>query len=356
MRYLIHTGPGIGDIIQFLSMARAIKEAQPDATVDFLMCGSDKYYSIDSQIMECQNYASNLYWYSAKELIHSIKLIFILKRNQYDYGIVRISSVNGKKSLWIYYIMHLAGCKQIIGTGTKKVDTFVDIPERTHYLKRNALLLAPIGITGRTDALALDKAKLDMDWIYLLKIPNKRKKIAFSVGTNPMVWKGRKNIITYDVKSWSYENWFRLAIELDKRGYIVILVGGTKEQDEIKMANLSIPKGSNIYNFIGKLSLKRSLSIISICDLVVGAEGGMMHCASSLGIQTLTIFGGSDYKMWNPGGINSEIVNLFLKCSPCFCTEKAAHCKEHCCLTDISPLMVLDKIELLFNSNIVKLV
>ena len=44
MKYIIHTGPGIGDIIQFLSMARAIKENDPDARVDLLMRGSDKVF------------------------------------------------------------------------------------------------------------------------------------------------------------------------------------------------------------------------------------------------------------------------------------------------------------------------
>ena len=54
MKYIIHTGPGIGDIIQFLSMARAIKENDPDARVDLLMRGSDKVLRLNNQILECQ--------------------------------------------------------------------------------------------------------------------------------------------------------------------------------------------------------------------------------------------------------------------------------------------------------------
>ena len=57
MKYIIHTGPGIGDIIQFLSMARAIKENDPDARVDLLMRGSDKVLRLNNQILECQKYA-----------------------------------------------------------------------------------------------------------------------------------------------------------------------------------------------------------------------------------------------------------------------------------------------------------
>lgn len=351
MRYLIHTGPGIGDIVQFLSMARAIKEQYADSTVDLLMRGSDATWKLNRQILECQDYVDNLYWYSVKELKHDFKLIFQLRRNHYDFGIVRIGNVVGNPSLWIYRIMRFAGCKKIVGTGTDKVDVKINLQEEVHYLKRNAMLLQPTGVTGRDNAISINKDKLDDQWLSSLDIPDSATLIGISMGTNPMKWREGNQTIVYDVKSWPYERWLALAEALVRKGYWVALIGGSKECKEIEHKGLLVPKGDKIINLVGKTSIRQSLTIINRCNLMVGAEGGMMHCASALGTETLTIFGGSDYRMWNPGGENSAIVNLYLPCAPCFCTSRGAHCKEHKCLMDISVQKVLDVLQLLLQKR-----
>lgn len=347
MNYLIHTGPGIGDIIQFLSMARAIKEQDKDARVDFLMRGSEKAFSIDSEIMQLQHYADNLYWYASKEVMHDISLIRTLRKAKYDYGFVRIGSVTGNPSLWIYRIMRIVGCRIVIGTGTSKVDKLVEVPEEAHYLDRNAMLLEQSNIKGRTDAVAIDKSLLDKEWIASLNIPSGMPKVALSFGTNSMKWNDGKEVITYDVKSWPYDRWIELAGMLTSHGFFVFLIGGPKERHEVIEAGLSIPKGDSICDLVGKTNIKQSLTALNECNLVVGAEGGMMHCASSLGVQTLTIFGGSDYRKWNPGGKNSAMLNLHMECAPCFCTQVGAKCSDHKCLNGITVRMVFDTIKTL---------
>ena len=233
MKYIIHTGPGIGDIIQFLSMARAIKENDPDARVDLLMRGSDKVLRLNNQILECQKYVHKLYWYSSKAIKHDISLVCELSKNHYDYGFVRIGNVSGEPSLWIYRIMRLARCKKIVGCGTNKADIVVDIPDRLHYLERNRMLLNAIGIEGRKDAESIDKATLDSLWLKKLYIVDSDKVIGLSLGTNPMFWKEDGQEIKYDVKSWSYEYWLSLTSKLLAIGYKVILIGGPKEKQEL---------------------------------------------------------------------------------------------------------------------------
>ncbi|MBU5477622.1 glycosyltransferase family 9 protein [Eubacterium sp. MSJ-13] len=344
MHYIIHTGPGIGDIIQFLSMARGIKENDPKARVDLLMRGSAKILALNNQILECQNYVNKLYWYSSKDIRQDIKLLSELLNNRYDYGFVRIGSVSGEPSLWIYRIMRLARCKKIVGYGTDKVDIAVDIPQHSHYLERNRLLLNAIGIKGRDDAISIDESKLDKSWLNKLDIYDGDKIVGLSLGTNSMVWKENGRDIEYDVKSWPYEYWLKLTKQLIELGYKVILIGGIKERNELSEKNIVFPKHNKLIDLVGKTSIKESLTIINRISLLVGAEGGMMHCASAVGTTTLTIFGGSDYKIWNPGGNHSEIINLYLECAPCFCTSQGAHCDNHRCLEKITPEMVLDKI------------
>lgn len=343
-KYIIHTGPGIGDMMQFFSMARAIKEQEPDARVDFLMRGSKSFYTIDSELFECQDYADNLYWYASNAIMHNIRLIFQLIFNRYDYGFVRIGKITGSTSLWPYYIMRYSGCKIIVGYGTDKLDVIIPIPERIHYLKRNAMMLNAVGIKPRLNADSINITKLDNAFVKSLPIHKKKKIIALSVGTNSMKWSEKGKVTIYDVKSWDYGCWAELAEKLVTSGFFVIFLGGPKEQEEIKMKGLVLPSSSNIINLIGKTTIKQSLAVLSLCNLVVGAEGGMMHSASALGKKTLTIIGGSDYKCWNPGGEDSPIVRVECDNYPCFGTRKAAICQKHSCLDYITTDMVFNEI------------
>lgn len=354
MRYLIHTGPGIGDIIQFLSMARAIKEKYKDARIDLIMRGNEQTKKLNDQILACQRYVDNLYWYSSKELLHDIALISTLRKNKYDFGIVRVGNVTGETSLWIYRIMRLAKCKQVVGTGTEKVDIVVKVPERSHYLIRNDLLLRATGIEGRKNASSIDYKLLDWEWYQSLGIPKESKIIGLSLGTNSMMWREGDKTITYDVKSWKLERWFELAELLTKKDYWVLLIGGKKEKEEIIEKGISNCSNSKIINLVGQTSIKESLTAISQCCLMVGSEGGMMHCASALDIKTLTIMGGSDYKMWNPGGSDSPMMIHHMECQPCFCTSRGAHCKTHECLESISVKSVSNKIDEILQMQIMK--
>jgi ADP-heptose:LPS heptosyltransferase len=240
--------------------------------------------------------------------------------------------------------MRFVACEKIVGYGTDKVDIKVEIPARTHYLKRNAMLLEAIGIRGRCNALSINKSKLDNEWLISLHIPNDVKVIGLSLGTNPMRWKAKGVDITYDVKSWPLERWVAVANELIAEGYFVVMIGGPKEREEIKQKDLNFPNDKHLIDLVGSTTIKQSLTIINRCSLIVGSEGGMLHCASALGVKTLTIFGGSDYKMWNPGGDYSPMISKDYDCSPCFFTSKAAYCDYHKCLLDISVNDVIKKI------------
>lgn len=343
-RYLIHTGPGIGDKMQSFSMAKAIKEQEPNARVDLLMRGTKKSYKLGLQLLECQHYVDHLYWYASIVPLHNLKLMIQLYRIGYDYGFVNVGTVTGSRSLWVYRIMRFVNCKTIVGTGYKGLDILVTTSKSCHYLERDALLLKAVGINSCVDTISLDKQKLDEQWLESLSIDPAICLIGFSMGTNSMIWKEKGKTIIYDVKSWSYDCWIQLAVRLVNRDFMIALIGGEKERNEMVTQCVNIPSNPLIINLVGCTSIKQSLAIIGRCSLMVGAEGGMMHSASALGIPTLTIIGGSDRQRWNPGGPDNPTVDLHTPCSPCFATRRAAFCKEHKCLEGITVDMVEEKI------------
>ena len=341
MNVLIHTGPGIGDILQKLPMASAVKAQYPDANVDFIMNGLPQNCNINTQILECQHYVRNLYWYNVKYKWHCVKLLFQLRNNHYDRGFVRDGGgyiVNEKNFPWIFRILRWSGVKNYI-------NTFTDIPDTAHFIERDRFNLNAAGITAPMKLKTLDEALTDYNFENCEKLREAGKVIALSVGTNVYTLTDNGKTINYDVKSWAYEKWRELALRLADNGFTVALLGGKKEQTELAEKNIIMPEGERIINFIGRTTLKQSLALLSMCSLVVGAEGGMLHCASGLGVKTLTIFGGSDYRVWRPAG--GEIVTLGLECAPCFGTKRATECKYHRCLEDMTVDMVFNKIMML---------
>ena len=345
MNVLIYTGPGIGDMMQKLPMASAIKAQYPDANIDFIMNGLPKNFEINSQVLKCQNYVRNLYWYNVKYKLHCLKLLFQLRMNHYDLGLDRDGGINVKgarPSLWIFRIMRWAGVKKIIGYIKDYVDVLADVPERIHFLERDRLTLNAAGITAPMSEKTIDESKLDFSFPGCERLRESPKVIAFSVGTNSYPWTLNGKTVIYDVKSWPYEKWIELAVMLAEKNIDVVLVGGSKEKNELAQKNIIFPENKHIHNLIGLTTLKQSLAVLSLCSLAVGAEGGMMHCAAGLGVKTLTIFGGTDYRIWTPAG--GDIINLNLPCSPCFATRRAAECKYHRCLEEIDADTVFRKI------------
>ena len=343
-RYLIHVGPGIGDIMQALPMARDIKSQEPDSRVDFIMRGTPNSYSINSQILKCQRFADNLYWYSLNSIFHDIYLLFqLLSAFRYDIGIVKIGNVTGRRSLWLYRIMRIAGCRKIIGSGYDKVDIFVD-QKNLHYLEFHGKLLEAAGITSNLNPLTLSLDNFNSAVFDKLNLHSSATIIGISVGTNSYKWVEDGSTFYYDVKSWPLNNWMELAKLMADRGFVVFLFGGNKERTDLERQDIMIPNHKNIHSFIGKTTIVESLSLVGRCHLMVGSEGGMMHSASAFGVKTLTIFGGTDPKKWNPGGPHNSIIYLNYSCSPCYITSRAAHCQNHKCLKDITVPMVENKI------------
>ncbi len=345
MNFLLHTASGIGDIMQKLPMASAIKAQYPDANIDLLMVGPPSVLGINQQILDCQHYVRNIYWYINTHKLHFIKLLLQLRLHHYDLGITvnRGTVTEGKKpSVWVFRLMRWGGVKKIAGLVRDQVDIFADVPEFAHYIERDRLTLNAAGITAPMDTVTIDKSTIDFGFENYDKLKQAKKIVAFSVGTNVYPWAKDGRTIMYDVKSWAYERWMELAVKLSGQGYDVVLLGGRKEQREIAEGNYHVPEGEHIFNFIGRTTLKQSLALLSMCSLVVGAEGGMMHCASGLGVKTLTIFGGSDHRIWTPVG--GEIIRLHPECAPCFSTVRAVECTYHKCLEDVTVDIVLDRI------------
>ncbi len=140
-------------------------------------------------------------------------------------------------------------------------------------------------------------------------------------------------------KRWGPEKYAVLADALAGRGATVVLLGGPAELPlsariaELARAELRDTAGN---------SIEEALAILARCDLVVGGDTGLVHCARALGRRVVVIFGPTDpgRHLWAAG---EEPLRLGLDCQPSH-DHGPARCPlgHHHCMTLLSAQAVAE--------------
>ena len=111
-------------------------------------------------------------------------------------------------------------------------------------------------------------------------------------------------------KMWPIENFKELANRvLAKYPNVIIAVTGSKKEHKLGEAIKEANSG-RIINFCGKFGIESLPKLISEMDALVTNDTGTMHVAIALGVPTVSMFAGSDPKMfgaYQDGGKHSII-------------------------------------------------
>lgn len=349
MKYLIYCGPGIGDWIMILPMARRIKKADKKAYITAVMTSNSERFGLTKELQGLQTDIDEAVYYSAKEKLHLLRFFFQVGVKKYDYGFVlqytdsiytsewpnRIINIAAKKTCGIklsnkpnikydYEIIRESGIR--ITDYTMRMLDEVGIGQHEDYTKENYFNKELIN--SAKDSLSLPISHKGL--------------IALVLGTAPVggIIDGIRH--SNPSKNWPYENWISLALLFENSGYNVVLLGGKKEAVELQQ-NVHISQINNrIINVSGKCSIVESLAIILNSEITIGADTGLMHCAGALGVTTLTLFGCTDYREYLPYGKNSHYIKAQCKYAPCFGTDRALKCNTYECMKNIEVKKVFD--------------
>ncbi len=142
-------------------------------------------------------------------------------------------------------------------------------------------------------------------------------------------------------KRWPVEHYAELATEKLDQGWNVFLFGSAKDQPVAEQINALA--NHRCQDFSGKTSLAEAVDLMSLADVVVSNDSGLMHVAAALNKQVIAIYGSSDPNFTPPLNASAKVINLNLECSPCFKREcPLAHTR---CLYDISPQQILAEMD-----------
>jgi heptosyltransferase-2 len=133
-------------------------------------------------------------------------------------------------------------------------------------------------------------------------------------------------------KRWGADRFAELASSLVARGATVVLLGGPGDREDAD--RIRERAGRRVRDTTGN-SIAEAMAVLARCDVVVGGDTGLVHCARALGRPTLAVFGPTDPAR-HRFTARERFVALRLDCQPCH-DHGPARCPlgHHACMRDL---------------------
>lgn len=141
-------------------------------------------------------------------------------------------------------------------------------------------------------------------------------------------------------KRWPANYFAEIAQRLQSRGYAVWLVGSAK--DKVVADKITALGNSQCRNLCGITGLTDAIALLSCAQLVISNDSGLMHLAAALDRPMLALFGSSSPQFTPPLSARARVLNLDLKCSPCF--KRECPLGHFNCMKQLTPELVWNKL------------
>ncbi len=110
------------------------------------------------------------------------------------------------------------------------------------------------------------------------------------------------------IKNWPLERFVRLAETLRDDGCSVLWIAGPAERE------LEIPTS---FAQVLNAEVADLVYLLSRCDLYIGNDSGISHCAAATNVSCIVLFGPSDPIVWRPFGTGVRVIYGNSECGPC---------------------------------------
>ena len=139
-------------------------------------------------------------------------------------------------------------------------------------------------------------------------------------------------------KQWPAKYYAEVAKHYLEQKWQVWLMGSKNDADTCEQINQLAD--NKCQNLAGVTTLPQAIDLMSLADLVVANDSGLMHIGAALQKPLVAVYGSTDPGFTPPLNDQAEIVRLGLECSPCFKRECPL---EHLdCLNKLMPDRVLN--------------
>lgn len=278
-----------GDVLMATSYLAALREAFPQAQIDFLVF---KPYDL---ILKNNPYISHVItWRKIANptfIFHWIIFLWRLRRERYDLVIDQHFGTGSAE------VVAAVGAKYRLGWRHSRFKCLYNLVatrgKPIYNAVRNLNMLKPLGIEVNEPVLFyhIDKEseELATRWIAEKQL-NPQKLIMFSPGCK------------IPSRQWSRDRYSRLArILTEKHGYSVVVLWAPNEEDDARY----VVNTANYPNVLlaPPTTLNEGAAFVKNSLLLVCNTCGLMHIGVATGAKTLTIFGPTKPDQWTAQGL-----------------------------------------------------
>jgi ADP-heptose:LPS heptosyltransferase len=212
--------------------------------------------------------------------------------------------------------------EETISNSRLPVESFLDIPENFHEVKKNqAMALALPGVQSvdehprlvwkddlRSTGLSVMEPRI-LPHFWVVSVGSIREK---------------------DIRNWPQDKWADLFRHVIQRHQGNIVLVGDQNETPLEFLRLlsDLPPG-RIHNLHGQTPhLKQLLEVIALSSGYIGRDTGVLHMAAAMQKPVFAVYGGGDWPRFTPSGENYFAVTSEIICRPCnwICPFETSHC------------------------------
>ena len=322
IKFLFIRLSSIGDIILTTPLLQAVRTRYPEAKIDFVVAKQFRDAiagnpDIDSVIPYDKK--------ATRGQIQELKAKIITENGEYDYVIDLQNNLRSRifrkklaphiNAIHKHYLkkLLLVHCKYSVGKPLHTVDNYFSTLREFEIFPK-----------GETTSIACD-AEFSLSQ-YVQSTTHYDKIIAIAPGA------------AHFTKQLPVEKFAQTMELLQNRSKILFLLLGGKSDIPVceKIAG-QFP--SNAISLAGKLKLQESAKAISLVDLIITNDTGLMHIASAVKVPIVAIFGSTTPKLgFTPYNCVYRIIEKQLPCRPCTHIGRANCPNKHfACMQSIDP-------------------
>lgn len=330
MRILIVGASWVGDMVMAQSLFITLKQQHPDCQIDVL--APPWTLALLAQMPEVSLAIEMPSVRNKLGLMMRIKLGRQLRDHHYDQAILLPNTWKSALTPFFANIPVRTGyvgeCRWGLLNDVRRLDKTI----LTKTVQRFVALALPATFQGVPDCPAPVfniNSEHQQQLITKYALPTDRKILALCAGAE-----------YGEAKRWPVTHYAAVARQKISEGWQVWLLGSPK--DKAAAADINRLAGNGCVDFSGKTSMTDAVDLLSLADVVISNDSGLMHVASALNKNLIAIYGSSDPNFTPPLSNKANIIYLGLPCSPCFKRDcPLGHTR---CLTEISAEYVLSHI------------
>ena len=334
-----------GDVLLTTPLFAILKQRFPHASIDAYI------YKETAPMLEGHPAINELLFYDKaikkkgffKKLIYELKLLFNIRRKNYDLVINLTEGDRGALAAWISKAKVRVGFDPEGSGMFRKKSCYTHIArichQTRHTVERHLDVLRCLGIFP-----SLDERDL------VLSVPVEAyKKIKILLAKEGI--EANNFVMIHPVSRWLFkclpEQTVAEVIKyLHERGERIVL---TASSDPLEMAMnekiLSLAKEVPICHLGGQISLKELGALIDLSKLLICVDSVPMHMASALKAPVVALFGPTSEKTWAPWrNPHARVVTQQYSCRPCYMPGCGGSGKSDC-LETLSSRTICKEVE-----------